>query len=683
MKRNKNIFGDKGFLSTIAIVLALVLSVGLVFWLASEKGDTILSYSDFVKNTENANITEVLIQKDNLVTGTLKDGSKFVSKIILTEEVLSGMVKQGINVKFDEAISTSWLFNILMLLIVMLLGLLCYFAFVFFKGVMSGAQGGGNGKIFSVGKSRARFYPADSVKTKFSDVAGIPEVKEELWDVIDFLRNPARFKHIGAKIPRGVLLEGNPGNGKTLLAKAVAGEAGCPFLSISGSDFVEVFVGVGASRVRDLFIQARKNTPCIVFIDEIDTVGKQRGSSMSGGNEEREQTLNQLLSEMDGFATEHGEVVVLAATNRVDILDKALLRPGRFDKIVNVPYPDIKAREQILNLHAKAVKLDDSVDLSRVARGTPGCTGADLANLLNEAALIAVKGNKRLIDMTDLEAARDKMILGAANNSMIRTKEELRETAFHEAGHALLNMLLPDTDPFHKVTIVARGHALGVSVSLPEVDVHSRGKKGLHSRIIVCLGGLLAEKMILGTQTTGVASDLKQATNIARNMVLYYGMSDMGSVSFDFVDNYGRNITSEATAAKIDSEVDKIIAQAHEEGERLIRENIDKLHALAQALLENETVDAQEAYKLLGITPRAYHSLIEVPKDKSAPIPKEGAAPADSNDNGEAGEGVANFDKVTQEKNANDGNDGKVEISVQPAMGIGETNNDKDDNKEG
>lgn len=630
MKKNKNFFKDKGFLSTMAIILSLVVAVGIVFWAINEKGEKLLSYSEFINNCDQGHVASVVIKKDQSVSGVLRDGSIFVSKIQLTEENLSKMVKVGVNVVFDDSAVNSWFFNLIIFIITLLLGFLCYLAFIFFKGMMgSGSQGGGGSRLFSVGKSHAQFHPAGTIKTRLSDVAGISEVKAELMDIIDFLSNPEKFKEIGAKIPRGILLEGDPGNGKTLLAKAMAGEVGCAFFSTSGSDFVEIFVGVGASKVRDLFIQARKSTPCIVFIDEIDAVGRKRGASAGGGNEEREQTLNQLLSEMDGFATEPGAVIVLAATNRSDVLDKALMRPGRFDKIVNVPYPDLKAREQILQVHAKNIKLSPTIDLTRVARGTPGSTGADLANLLNEGALIAIKAGKKLVDMFDLEEARDKMLLGSENKSMVRTKDELLETAYHEAGHALLNVLLIDTDPFHKVTIIARGRTLGVSHSMPEKDTHSRNKKSLRANIMKALGGLIAERLALNTQTTGVSSDLENATKIAYNMVKYYGMSEsLGAVSYSKQDCSGRVNYSQATSEKIDAEVQLIISSAYAEAELLLKDNFDKLEKLATTLVEKETLEAPEVYSLLGIAPRVYHSLVDakvlpvVEKEKEV---KEGA----------------------------------------------------------
>ena len=401
-----------------------------------------------------------------------------------------------------------------------------------------------------------------------------------------------------------------------MLAKAVAGESSCPFFSISGSDFVEVFVGVGASRVRDLFAQARKHSPCIIFIDEIDAVGRQRGIGLGGGNDEREQTLNQLLSEMDGFVTEAGAIIVLAATNRPDVLDKALLRPGRFDRIIEVPYPDLESRKEILKVHSRNVKLDSEVDLERIARGTPGFSGADLENLINEGALIASKINKTLVGNDDLEKARDKIMLGSERKTLILTDTDKRLTAFHEAGHTLLNLLLLNTDPFHKVSIIPRGRALGVSWSLPERDQHTRSKSEMLSKIMICMGGYLSEKMIFDEQTTGAANDIEQATDIARNMVCRYGMSDLGPIDYNYNIEHpylGRDIQShkefsEKTAEKIDFEIAKIINYCLEKGGKTLQDNKDRLELLASTLIEKETLQAKEVYELLNIEPREIHS---------------------------------------------------------------------------
>ena len=478
----------------------------------------------------------------------------------------------------------------------------------YFRQGQGGA--GGAGKIFSFGKSKARFFSPNTINITFKDVAGVEEVKEDLGDIIEFLKNPKKFGRLGAKIPKGVLLIGAPGNGKTLLAKAVAGEASCPFFSISGSDFVEVFVGVGASRVRDLFVQGRKNSPCIVFIDEIDAVGRQRGVGLGGGNDEREQTLNQLLSEMDGFSTEQGAIIVLAATNRPDVLDKALLRPGRFDRVIEVPYPDLISRERILKVHSKNVKLGTTIDLHKIARGTPGFSGADLENLINEAALFASKANKKCVESDDFEFARDKLLLGAERKTLLLSDKEKKRTAYHEAGHALLNILLKDADTFHKVTIIPRGRALGVTWSFPAEDRHVESKQQMRAKIMISFGGFLAEKMIFQDQTTGASNDIERSTNIARRMVCKYGMSDLGPIVFGNDPDHpylGRDIMkhstdySEDTAKKIDVEVSKIVTNCYKQGKELLADNEDKLKLLAEELLEKETLQASEVYDLLGM----------------------------------------------------------------------------------
>ncbi|MDP3889383.1 MAG: ATP-dependent zinc metalloprotease FtsH, partial [bacterium] len=435
--------------------------------------------------------------------------------------------------------------------------------------------------------------------------------KEELQDVVDFLKNPEKYKRLGAKITRGVLLVGEPGNGKTLLARAVAGEANCPFFSISGSDFIEVFVGVGAARVRDLFIQARKHAPSIIFIDEIDAVGRHRGSGLGGGHDEREQTLNQLLTEMDGFQTTGGSVIVIAATNRPDVLDKALLRPGRFDRRVEVPYPDLQSREKILQVHAKDVKIDPAVDLKKIARGTPGFTGADLANLINEAAIIASKQlNQDQVTIKDFEEARDKILLGKEIKSIVLSEDERKITAYHESGHALIRLLMPeDTDPLHKVTIIPRGRALGVTHSLPEKEKYTTSKQEMLASIVAALGGRAAEELIFNKLTTGAYSDFKAASEIARNMVCNYGMSeDLGPVIY--TQRQGDFVYSQATAEKIDSAVRDIIDTSYKKAMDLLKTNKDKLDTLSTALLDKETMYAGEIYELLGIEPRAEHRFV-------------------------------------------------------------------------
>ncbi len=610
MKIGKNNFG-KGPNAVWLLLALLVLGVGYLFWYNSINRDIeAVNYSKLLKAIENNQVESLVIQ-DQHVQGKLKDGRQFDAYVVPNQYFWESLRSGQVDVEVYPQEKHSWLSFLLVLLVLLsLLPLVLYF-----RNSQGGA--GGSSKIFNVGKSKARFFSPNEINVTFKDVAGVTEAKEDLQDIIEFLRNPEKFERLGAKIPRGILLSGAPGNGKTLLAKAVAGEANCPFFSISGSDFVEVFVGVGASRVRDLFMQARRHSPCIVFIDEIDAVGRQRGIGLGGGNDEREQTLNQLLSEMDGFSTEHGAVIVLAATNRPDVLDKALLRPGRFDRIIEVPYPDLSCREEILKVHARKVKLDPEVDLSRIARGTPGFSGADLENLINEAALMASKNNEQSVRLINFEHARDKVMLGAERKTIVFSEKEKLMTAYHEAGHTLLNILLPDTDPFHKVTIIPRGRALGVSWSLPERDKYSQTKKEMLARMTVCFGGLLGEKIIFNEQTSGVSNDLENATKIARAMVCRFGMSDLGPIEYDYSQEHpylGRDIQnsrqfSERTAQRIDEEVEKIVAQCYSNGEKLLQENRDKLESLAKTLVEKETLQAKEVYDLLGLPPRETHCL--------------------------------------------------------------------------
>jgi cell division protease FtsH len=466
---------------------------------------------------------------------------------------------------------------------------------------------GGPGNILSFGKSRARFVTADKVKTTFADVAGVEEAKEEVGEIVEFLKNPQKFTKLGGRIPHGVLLIGPPGTGKTLLAKAIAGEAGVPFLSISGSDFVEMFVGVGASRVRDLFRQAKENSPCIIFLDEIDAVGRRRGTGLGGGHDEREQTLNQILVEMDGFDTDEG-IIVMAATNRQDVLDPALLRPGRFDRQVMVDLPDIKGREDILKIHARKIKLGRDVDLKKIARATPMFSGADLASLINEAAIMATMQRKETVDHADLEEARDKVLWGRQKKSRVMIEKEKKITAYHEAGHTLVGALIPESDPIHKVTIIPRGRALGATFSLPETDKYGRARKELEAMLAKAFGGRVAEEVVFNEITTGASNDIQQATETARRMVCEFGMSEkLGPISFSDEEEHlflGREIArtrthSEETARMIDAEVRRLIDQALTKARDLINQNRDKLEAIAQALLKYETISGEEVSMLL------------------------------------------------------------------------------------
>lgn len=475
-------------------------------------------------------------------------------------------------------------------------------------------QGGGGKGAMSFGKSKARLMGEDQIKTTFADVAGVEEAKEEVKELVDFLRDPGKFQRLGGKIPRGVLMVGPPGTGKTLLAKAIAGEAKVPFFTISGSDFVEMFVGVGASRVRDMFDQAKKHAPCIIFIDEIDAVGRHRGAGLGGGHDEREQTLNQLLVEMDGFEGGEG-VIVIAATNRPDVLDPALLRPGRFDRQVVVGLPDIRGREQILKVHMRKVPLGDNVDAAVIARGTPGFSGADLANLVNEAALFAARANRRTVTMEEFDKAKDKIMMGAERKSMVMSEEEKLNTAYHEAGHAIVGRLVPKHDPVYKVSIIPRGRALGVTMYLPEEDKYSQSKEQLESMLSSLYGGRIAEEMINGKDgvTTGASNDIQRATEIARNMVTHYGLSDLGPMNFSEDEGevfLGRSVTqhknvSDETASAIDREIKKIIERNYNRAEQILRENEDKLHAMAKALMKYETIDAKQIDDIMeGREPR-------------------------------------------------------------------------------
>jgi cell division protease FtsH len=472
--------------------------------------------------------------------------------------------------------------------------------------IMRQMQAGGN-KALSFGKSRAKLLTPTQKKVTFKDVAGVEEAKVELQEIIEFLKDPQKFQKLGGKIPKGVLLMGPPGTGKTLLARSVAGEANVPFFTISGSDFVEMFVGVGASRVRDLFEQGKKNAPCIVFIDEIDAVGRHRGAGLGGGHDEREQTLNALLVEMDGFDTNEG-VILVAATNRPDVLDPALLRPGRFDRRVVVDRPDLRGREQILKVHTRQTPLSENVDLSIIARGTPGFSGADLANLVNEAALNAARFNKKKVEMIDFEYAKDKVMMGPERKSMIMTEEEKKNTAYHEGGHAIVAALLPDADPLHKVTIIPRGRALGVTMQLPTEDKYSHTKEYLDATITVMMGGRIAEEKFLGHMTTGAGNDLEKATDLARKMVCEWGMSEMGPLTFGKVDgeiflgrDFGRTQDySEQTANQIDSEVRKIVTTAYDRATRIIEENEKVMHRLARTLLEKEVLDGEEVLQIIA-----------------------------------------------------------------------------------
>jgi cell division protease FtsH len=561
-------------------------------------GDEII-FSDFMSRLENGEVEEVVI-KDSNITGQFKDGKKFKTYAPEYPDLVKVLRSQNVKITVKPSEQNPWYWNLLFSWgPIILLAVI----WIFFMRQM---QTGGN-KALSFGKAKARLASEKSVKVTFSDVAGIEEAKAEVQEIIDYLKAPQKFQKLGGKIPKGVLLVGAPGTGKTLLARAIAGEAGVPFFSISGSDFVELFVGVGASRVRDLFDQAKKNAPCIIFIDELDAVGRHRGAGLGGGHDEREQTLNQLLVEMDGFETNQG-IIILAATNRPDVLDPALLRPGRFDRQVVVPQPDVKGRLEILKVHTRNIPLDEKVNLEQIARGTPGFSGADLANLVNEAALLAARKSKTKVEMADFEFAKDKVLMGVERKSMIINETEKKNTAYHEAGHTLVAKLTPGTDPIHKVSIIPRGMALGVTQQLPIDDRYTYSKDYLMKALSVLLGGRAAEEIALKHMTTGAGNDLERATELARKMVTEWGMSDkLGPLTFGKKDEHiflGKEIArhkdySEKTAIDIDEEIKRIVIEAYDTSKKLVTENQDLLEALAKNLLEKETLEGAEIDALI------------------------------------------------------------------------------------
>lgn len=566
-----------------------------------------ISYSVLLNEVKQGNVKSVTISDQN-INGTLQNNKTFTTYLPMRQDpvLLREMVAKGVAVKGKPPEQPGLLVHLLNLLPWIVL-------FAIWIYVLRQQAGGGKGGAFSFGRSRARLLNADQVKVTFADVAGCEEAKEEVKELVDFLKDPGKFQRLGGKIPRGVLLVGPPGTGKTLLARAVAGEAKVPFFTISGSDFVEMFVGVGASRVRDMFDQAKKQAPCIIFIDEIDAVGRHRGAGLGGGHDEREQTLNQLLVEMDGFQGSEG-VIVVAATNRPDVLDPALLRPGRFDRQVVVGLPDVRGREQILRVHSRKVPTADDVDVAVIARSTPGFSGADLANIVNEAALFAARANKHQVDMEDFEKAKDKVIMGAERRSMVMTDEEKKLTAYHEAGHAIVGLHVPMHDPVHKVTIIPRGRALGVTMFLPEGDRYSYTREYLESKLSSLYGGRLAEEIIFGVGkvTTGASNDIQKATEIARNMVTKWGLSEkIGPLSLGENDEevfLGHSITrhkevSEATSSIVDAEIRAIIERNYQRAENILKENIEKLHAMAEALIKYETIGQEQIQDILADRP--------------------------------------------------------------------------------
>ena len=567
---------------------------------------TTVDYSSFLQDVKNGSVQKVVID-GRVLTVLNSEGNKYVVYAPSDPWLVSDLLSSGVSVQAQPEKEPSLLMNIFVSWFPMLL---LIGVWIFFMKQM---QGGGRGGAFSFGKSKAKMLNENQNAVTFVDVAGCEEAKEEVAELVDFLRDPSKFQKLGGRIPRGVLMVGSPGTGKTLLAKAISGEAKVPFFSISGSDFVEMFVGVGAARVRDMFEQAKKYSPCIVFIDEIDAVGRQRGAGLGGGNDEREQTLNQLLVEMDGFETGSG-VIVIAATNRPDVLDPALLRPGRFDRQVVVPLPDIRGREQILVVHMRKVPSANDVKPEILARGTPGFSGADLANLVNEAALFAARANKRLVDMDDFERAKDKIMMGSERRSMVMPEHERKNTAYHESGHAIVARLLPKTDPVHKVTIIPRGRALGVTMQLPQEDRYSMDKEHILQNISVLFGGRIAEEIFMNQMTTGASNDFQRATEMARRMVTEWGMtSELGPMVYSENEGevfLGRSVTnqknvSEATMQKVDSEIRKIIDEQYNIARNLIEDNKDKMEAMAKALLEWETIDSDQIDDIMnGKKPR-------------------------------------------------------------------------------
>jgi cell division protease FtsH len=603
---NNNMFAKAAIWMVIALVLFTVFKQ---FEGRQRPGESYLPYSDFLAEVKSGHVKAVTIQESGVtpevVAVTTDDRRIRTVATVLDRGLMGDLINSGVKVDVKPREEQSLLTSIFVSWFPMLL---LIGVWIFFMRQM---QGGGRGGAFSFGKSRARMLDESNNNITFVDVAGCDEAKEEVQELVDFLRDPSKFQKLGGRIPRGVLMVGSPGTGKTLLAKAIAGEAKVPFFSISGSDFVEMFVGVGAARVRDMFENAKKHAPCIIFIDEIDAVGRQRGAGLGGGNDEREQTLNQLLVEMDGFETGVG-VIVIAATNRPDVLDPALLRPGRFDRQVVVPLPDIRGREQILSVHMRKVPIGADVKADIIARGTPGFSGADLANLVNEAALFAARRSARVVEMQDFERAKDKIMMGAERKSMVMSEEERKNTAYHESGHAVVAKIVPKSDPVHKVTIIPRGRALGLTMQLPEQDRYAYDRVYLLSRIAVMFGGRIAEEVFMNQMTTGAGNDFERATQMARDMVTRYGMSDLlGPMVYAENEGevfLGRSITktthvSEETMRKVDAEIRRIIDEQYALARKIIEDNRDKVEAMAKALLELETIDSDQIDDIMAGKP--------------------------------------------------------------------------------
>ncbi len=613
------------------VVIAVVLmAVFNNFGSKSIRNDSTLSYSQLIDAVKAGQVQQVAIS-DNMIKGKMQAGDKFKTYMPNDPHLIDDLLANGVEISVQPPEEPSLLMQIFVSFGPILLLIAVW---VFFMRQMQGGGMGGRGGAMGFGKSKARMLEQDQNKVTFADVAGCDEAKEEVEEMVDFLRDPAKYQKLGGKVPRGALMVGPPGTGKTLLARAIAGEAKVPFFTISGSDFVEMFVGVGASRVRDMFEQAKKHAPCIIFIDEIDAVGRSRGAGLGGGNDEREQTLNQLLVEMDGFEGHEG-IIVIAATNRADVLDKALLRPGRFDRQVVVGVPDVRGREQILNVHLKKVPAADDVKVKYIAQGTPGFSGADLANLVNEAALFAARLNKRVVSMADLEKAKDKLIMGAERRSMVMDEKEKKMTAYHEAGHAIVGRLVPDHDPVYKVSIMPRGRALGVTMFLPERDQYSASKRKLDSMISSLYGGRIAEELIFGWEevSTGASNDIERATELARNMVTKWGLSQrLGPLAYSEEEGevfLGRSVTqhksvAEETSHTIDEEIRSIIDRNYERAEKILKENSDILHAMSDALMKYETIDKYQIDDLMNRKPvREPKGWDETPPPPSTPVEAE------------------------------------------------------------
>lgn len=613
---------NRFFKNVTFYLLIIIVAIWMIdYYSASTVSKTDITYSAFMKHVQQDEVKQVTIV-DNVISGKLADGKDFSTVAPNDDTLIPTLRARDIEIKAELPPQPPWWTTILSSLLPMLLIVGIWFM------LMQQSQGGG-GRVMNFGKSRARRYDEDNIKITFKDVAGADEAKQELEEVVEFLKHPKKYNDLGAKIPKGVLLYGPPGTGKTLLAKAVAGEAGVPFFSISGSDFVEMFVGVGASRVRDLFEQAKKSAPCIVFIDEIDAVGRQRGAGLGGGHDEREQTLNQLLVEMDGFGANEG-IIMIAVTNRPDILDPALLRPGRFDRQIVVDRPDIKGRQEILKVHVKGKPISQEVELDVIARRTPGFTGADLSNLVNEAALMAARKNKNKIEMPEMEEAAERVIMGPERRSRVISDKEKRLTAYHEGGHTLVGMLLDNTDPVHKVTIIPRGRAGGYTLSLPKEDRYYATRSEMLDELKVLLGGRVAEALVLKEISSGASNDLQRATSLARQMICEYGMSgELGPMTFGHRQDQvflGRDIGrdkdySEEVAAKIDKEIRKFIDEAYQKTESVLNENMDKLHLIANALIERETLEGEEIDQLMK-----YGKILEKEETSAEPAAETAAA---------------------------------------------------------